>query len=67
MAKRIFDDINNELMDSMPALYDSRITFYVNNFQTIFNLEQTFHGETAKVKLEGKGAVSAIVQSVCDR
>lgn len=48
-AKRTYEVLNSELHDELPALYDSRILFLVTNLQTLFNAEQVFHSETAKV------------------
>lgn len=48
-AKRTYEMLNSELHDEIPALYDSRVLFYVTNLQTLFAAEQVFHSETAKV------------------
>lgn len=52
VARKMYEDLNVELRDELPALFDSRITFYVNTMQSVFNLEQTFHSETAKLSRE---------------
>ncbi|KAI5638694.1 BAR domain-containing protein [Phthorimaea operculella] len=51
-AKRTYEVLNSELHDELPALYDSRVLFYVNNLQTLFSAEQLFHSESAKVYSE---------------
>ncbi|CAH2105922.1 unnamed protein product [Euphydryas editha] len=51
-AKRTYELLNSELHDELPALYDSRVLFYVNNLQTLFSAEQLFHSESSKVFLE---------------
>ncbi|CAG5041220.1 unnamed protein product [Parnassius apollo] len=51
-AKRTYEMLNSELHDELPALFDSRVLFYVNNLQTLFSAEQLFHAETAKVYAE---------------
>lgn len=51
-AKRTYEVLNSELHDELPALYDSRVLFYVNNLQTLFSAEQLFHSESSKVFLE---------------
>ncbi|VDD95528.1 unnamed protein product [Enterobius vermicularis] len=47
-AKALYHEINNELLDALPAAYDSRITFFVDTLQTLFNAESTNHSECAK-------------------
>ncbi|XP_030024835.1 amphiphysin isoform X2 [Manduca sexta] len=51
-AKRTYEVMNSELHDELPALYDSRVLFYVNNLQTLFSAEQLFHHESSKVFAE---------------
>ncbi|KAG8181176.1 hypothetical protein JTE90_010948 [Oedothorax gibbosus] len=48
-ARKLYEVINNELHDELPALYDSRISFLATNLQTMFVSENQFHSETAKV------------------
>lgn len=48
-ARRTYEQLNTELHDELPALYESRILFLVTNLQTLFATEQVFHNETAKV------------------
>lgn len=48
-AKRTYEMLNSELHDELPALFDSRILFYVTNLQSLFNAEHVFHSEAAKV------------------
>lgn len=50
-AKRTYEQLNSELHDELPALYDSRVLFLVTNLQTLFAAEQVFHAESAKVRL----------------
>ncbi|GAB6031948.1 hypothetical protein CHUAL_010332 [Chamberlinius hualienensis] len=51
-AKRLYEHLNKDLHDELPALYDSRIPFLVSNFQSLFIAESVFHAETAKVNSE---------------
>ncbi|XP_026322018.1 myc box-dependent-interacting protein 1 isoform X2 [Hyposmocoma kahamanoa] len=51
-AKRTYEVLNSELHDELPALFDSRVFFYVNNLQTLFAAEQLFHSESSKVFAE---------------
>ncbi|EEC07418.1 bridging integrator, putative [Ixodes scapularis] len=48
-AKQMYEVINNELHDELPALYDSRIPFLVSKLQTFFAAESTFHAENSTV------------------
>ncbi|VDK71463.1 unnamed protein product [Onchocerca ochengi] len=47
-AENLYKDLNRELVDALPATYDSRITFFVDTLQTIFNAESTNHAECGK-------------------
>ncbi|VDM40047.1 unnamed protein product [Toxocara canis] len=38
-AEAMYKDLNKELVDTLPATYDSRITFFVDTLQTLFNAE----------------------------
>lgn len=42
-SKDVFNELTSELYDELPALYDSRIGFYVACFQSVFTLEEVFH------------------------
>ncbi|OQR68808.1 myc box-dependent-interacting protein 1-like, partial [Tropilaelaps mercedesae] len=48
-AKNLYEQLNNELHDDLPRLYDSRIPFFVKNLQTFFDAECRFHGENAVI------------------
>lgn len=48
-SKLLYESLNKDLQDELPALYDSRIPFLVSNLQTYFSTEATFHTENAKV------------------
>ncbi|XP_021003524.1 myc box-dependent-interacting protein 1 isoform X2 [Parasteatoda tepidariorum] len=48
-ARKMYEVINNELHDELPALYDSRISFLVTNLQTMFTSESQFHNENNKI------------------
>uniref|UniRef100_A0A1I8F0U7 SH3 domain-containing protein n=1 Tax=Wuchereria bancrofti TaxID=6293 RepID=A0A1I8F0U7_WUCBA len=47
-AETLYRELNKELVDTLPATYDSRITFFVDTLQTIFNAESTNHTECGK-------------------
>nr|XP_037868788.1 myc box-dependent-interacting protein 1 isoform X3 [Bombyx mori] len=65
-AKRTYEILNSELHDELPALYDSRVLFYVNNLQTLFSAEQVFHFESSKVFAELE-AVTDKLANDCQR
>uniref|UniRef100_A0A915PHF1 SH3 domain-containing protein n=1 Tax=Setaria digitata TaxID=48799 RepID=A0A915PHF1_9BILA len=47
-AETLYKELNRELVDALPATYDSRITFFVDTLQTIFNAESSNHAECGK-------------------
>ncbi|XP_051517684.1 bridging integrator 2-like isoform X2 [Myxocyprinus asiaticus] len=47
-AKMIFEDINRELKEELPILFDSRIGCYVTVFQAISNLRDIFYKEMTR-------------------
>lgn len=51
-ARRLYEVLNKELHEELPALYDSRIPFLVSTLQTLFSAETTFHGEYSKVSAQ---------------
>ncbi|XP_017879409.1 myc box-dependent-interacting protein 1 isoform X2 [Ceratina calcarata] len=59
-AKRTYEQLNSELHDELPALYDSRVLFLVTNLQTLFAAEQVFHSESAKVYSELEAIVDKL-------
>ncbi|CAH2991821.1 unnamed protein product [Chilo suppressalis] len=65
-AKRTYEVLNSELHDELPALYDSRVLFYVHNLQTLFSAEQLFHSETTKVFAELE-AITDKLATECQR
>ncbi|XP_042188304.1 amphiphysin isoform X3 [Callorhinchus milii] len=46
-AQKVFEDLNNDLQDELPALWTSRVGFYVNTFKNISCIESKFHKEIA--------------------
>jgi amphiphysin len=51
-ARNLYEHLNKELYDELPALYDSRVPFFVSNLQSLFIAESIFHAETAKINSE---------------
>ena len=48
-SRRLYEVLNKELHDELPALYDSRIPFLISTLQTLFASETTFHTENSKI------------------
>ncbi|XP_036378727.1 amphiphysin-like [Megalops cyprinoides] len=46
-AQKVFDELNVDLQEELPSLWDSRVGFYVNTFKNVTNLESKFHREIA--------------------
>ncbi|XP_078789871.1 myc box-dependent-interacting protein 1b isoform X9 [Oryzias latipes] len=44
-AQKIFEELNVELQDELPTLWDSRVGVYVNAFQKLANHQEKFHRE----------------------
>ncbi|XP_048856256.1 bridging integrator 2b [Brienomyrus brachyistius] len=51
-AQTVFEDINKELREELPVLYQSRIGCYVTVFQNISNLRDVFYKEMSKLNNE---------------
>ncbi|XP_068608480.1 bridging integrator 2a [Brachionichthys hirsutus] len=51
-SKSIYESINGELKEELPALYDSRIGCYVSVFSAISNLRNIFHKEMITLSLD---------------
>ncbi|KAM3846693.1 bridging integrator 2 isoform 3-T3 [Vipera latastei] len=48
-AQTVFEELNKELREELPVLYNSRITCYVTIFQNISNLRDIFYKEMSKL------------------
>ncbi|XP_008838229.1 bridging integrator 2 [Nannospalax galili] len=48
-AQLVFEDLNQELLEELPILYNSRIGCYVTIFQNISNLRDVFYREMSKL------------------
>ncbi|XP_045040120.1 bridging integrator 2 isoform X2 [Desmodus rotundus] len=48
-AQLVFEDLNQELLEELPILYNSRIGCYVTIFQNISNLKDVFYREMSKL------------------
>ncbi|XP_067266193.1 myc box-dependent-interacting protein 1 isoform X1 [Chanodichthys erythropterus] len=48
-AQKVFEEINIDLQEELPSLWNSRVGFYVNTFQSVAGLEEKFHREMGKI------------------
>ncbi|XP_043965311.1 myc box-dependent-interacting protein 1b isoform X4 [Gambusia affinis] len=48
-AQRIFEELNVELQDELPVLWDSRVGVYVDTFHSLAGHEEKFHREMSKL------------------
>ncbi|XP_038020124.1 bridging integrator 2 isoform X2 [Motacilla alba alba] len=48
-AQAVFEELNKELREELPALYGSRLACYVTVFQNISNLRDVFYKEMSKL------------------
>ncbi|KAM9334007.1 myc box-dependent-interacting protein 1b [Symphorus nematophorus] len=48
-AQKIFEELNVELQDELPALWDNRVGVYVNTFQGLAGQQEKFHREMSKL------------------
>ncbi|KAF3857039.1 hypothetical protein F7725_008898 [Dissostichus mawsoni] len=49
-AQKIFEELNVELQDELPVLFDNRVGVYVNTFQGLAGHQEKFHKEMGKVR-----------------
>uniref|UniRef100_A0A8C7CQJ0 Bridging integrator 1 n=1 Tax=Oncorhynchus kisutch TaxID=8019 RepID=A0A8C7CQJ0_ONCKI len=50
-AQKVFEEINEDLQEELPSLWNSRVGFYVSTFQSMAGFEEKFHKEMGKVSL----------------
>ncbi|MEQ2305681.1 hypothetical protein AMECASPLE_000441 [Ameca splendens] len=48
-AQKIFEELNVELQDELPVLWDSRVGVYVGTFQSLAGQQERFHKEMSKL------------------
>ncbi|XP_029282575.1 myc box-dependent-interacting protein 1b, partial [Cottoperca gobio] len=48
-AQKIFEELNVDLQDELPSLWDNRVGVYVNTFQGLAGHQEKFHGEMSKL------------------
>ncbi|TRY55681.1 hypothetical protein DNTS_016525 [Danionella cerebrum] len=48
-AQKVFEEINYDLQEELPTLWNSRVGFYVNTFRSVAGLEEKFHRDMGKI------------------
>ena len=48
-ARRVYESLNSELHDELPALYDNRLPFIITVFQRLFASHITYHSDNLTV------------------
>nr|XP_046252466.1 bridging integrator 2a [Scatophagus argus] len=59
-AKRVYQGINNELKEELPALYDSRIGCYVSVFSAVSNLRVIFYKEMSTLNQDLQNVIKEL-------
>uniref|UniRef100_A0A3Q2QEF7 Myc box-dependent-interacting protein 1 n=1 Tax=Fundulus heteroclitus TaxID=8078 RepID=A0A3Q2QEF7_FUNHE len=49
-AQKVFEEINLDLQEELPSLWNSRVGFYVSTFQSLAGFEEKFHKEISRVR-----------------
>ncbi|KAK2839674.1 hypothetical protein Q5P01_013414 [Channa striata] len=48
-AQKVFEEINLDLQEELPSLWNSRVGFYVSTFQSLAGFEEKFHKEMGRL------------------
>lgn len=48
-ARKVYEALNNELHEELPALYDNRLPFIITVFQRLFSSKMTYHADSANI------------------
>ncbi|XP_044222645.1 myc box-dependent-interacting protein 1 isoform X5 [Thunnus albacares] len=48
-AQKVFEEINIDLQEELPSLWNSRVGFYVSTFQSLAGFEEKFHKEMGRL------------------
>ncbi|XP_035513069.1 bridging integrator 2a [Morone saxatilis] len=59
-AKSVYERINNDLKEELPALYESRIGCYVSVFSALSNLRDIFHKEMSTLNLDLQNVIKEL-------
>lgn len=58
-ARRVYESLNNELHDELPALYDNRLPFIITVFQRLFSSKISYHNDNLIIQ---KGYLETVEQ-----
>ncbi|XP_063790048.1 myc box-dependent-interacting protein 1 isoform X6 [Pseudophryne corroboree] len=59
-SQKVFEEMNIDLQEELPSLWNSRVGFYVNTFQSIAGLEENFHKEMSKLHENLSGVMTTL-------
>lgn len=59
-AKNVYENINNDLKDELPVLYESRIGCYVSVFSSVANLRDIFYKEMSKLNVDLQSVIKEL-------
>ncbi|MEQ2204519.1 Histone deacetylase complex subunit SAP18, partial [Xenoophorus captivus] len=48
-AQKVFEEMNLDLQEELPSLWNSRVGFYVSTFQSLAGFEEKFHKEISRL------------------
>lgn len=48
-ARKVYEALNNELHEELPALYDNRLSFIITVFQRLFSSKITYHNDNLNI------------------
>ncbi|XP_038277736.1 myc box-dependent-interacting protein 1 isoform X10 [Dermochelys coriacea] len=66
-AQKVFEEMNLDLQEELPSLWNSRVGFYVNTFQSIAGLEENFHKEMSKLNQNLNDVLMNLRQAVLEQ
>lgn len=56
-AQKVFEEINLDLQEELPSLWNSRVGFYVSTFQSLAAFEEKFHHEMSRLDNDLNGVL----------
>ncbi|XP_071489963.1 myc box-dependent-interacting protein 1-like [Diadema antillarum] len=65
-ARKMYEELNSDLHEELPTLYDSRIPFYANTFQLLSAAESTFYEEVGKAKSSVSSIMGVLYQDATE-
>ncbi|XP_053733485.1 myc box-dependent-interacting protein 1 isoform X2 [Synchiropus splendidus] len=62
-AQKVFEEINIDLQEELPSLWNSRVGFYVSTFQSLAGFEEKFHKEISRLDQDLYDVLEALEKS----